>query len=96
MIELSNIAFFKRNFKDKNIHNQQVDYDSDGLLKNDNGDINKEKNLKTWMGIFKNMAGNFPGENFLGGNIPGEEEFTRGEFHWWEFSGWKFSGWEFS
>ena len=29
------------------------------------------------------MVGNNPGENFLGGNFPGE--FSRGEFDGWEF-----------
>ena len=61
-----------RNFKDKNIQNQQVDYSSDRLSyltnNNDNGYINKQKNEKTWVGIFKNMGGNFPGGNFLGGD----------------------------
>ena len=31
---------------------------------NDNGDNSKKKYLKTWMGIFKNMGGNFPGGSF--------------------------------
>ena len=30
-----------------------------------------KKNLKTRVGIFKNMGGNIPGGNFLGGNFPG-------------------------
>ena len=44
---------------------------------NDDGDKNeKTKNLKTRMGMFKNMGGNIPGGNFpggslLGGNFPG-------------------------
>ena len=53
-----------RSFKDKNIQNQQVDYNSDRLSNltsnNDNGDINKQKNkkrgweyLKTWVEIFQ-------------------------------------------
>ena len=33
--------------------------------------MKKTKNLKTWMGIFKNMGGNIPGGNFMGGNFPG-------------------------
>ena len=33
--------------------------------------MKKTKNLKTWVGIFKNMDGNIPGGNFMGGNIPG-------------------------
>ena len=33
--------------------------------------MKKTKNLKTWVGIFKNMGGNIPGGNFMGGNIPG-------------------------
>ena len=40
-----------RSFKDKNIQNEQVDYNSDGLSNltsnNDNGDIKKQKKLKT-------------------------------------------------
>ena len=71
MIELSNITFLK----DKNIQNQQVVYNSDRLpnltSNNDNGDIDKQKQKKkTWVGIFKNMGGNFSGGNFLGGNFP--------------------------
>ena len=39
---------------------------------NDDGDKNeKTKNLKTRVGMFKNMDGNIPGGNFLGGNFPG-------------------------
>ena len=38
---------------------------------NDDGDNNeKTKNLKTRVGIFKNMGGNIPGGNFLGGHFP--------------------------
>ena len=33
--------------------------------------MKKQKNLKTRVGIFKNMGGNIPGGNFLGGNFPG-------------------------
>ena len=57
------------------------------LLSNINdGDNNeKTKNVKTGMGMFKNMGGNIPGGNFLGGNFPGRE------FDRWEFSGWEFS-----
>ena len=48
LIELSNVTFFMKSFKDKNIQNQQVDYNSDRLSNltsnNDNGDINKQKN----------------------------------------------------
>ena len=33
--------------------------------------MKKTKNLKTRLGIFKNMGGNIPGGNFLGGNFPG-------------------------
>ena len=32
--------------------------------------MKKTKNLKTWVGMFKNMSGNIPGGNFLGGNFP--------------------------
>ena len=30
----------------------------------------KKKKLKTRVGMFKNMGGNIPGEDFLGGNFP--------------------------
>ena len=33
--------------------------------------MKKQKNLKTRVGMFKNMGGNIPGGNFLGGNFPG-------------------------
>ena len=33
--------------------------------------MKKTKNLKTRVGIFKNMGGNISGGNFLGGNFPG-------------------------
>ena len=70
---LNNITFLMRSFKDKNIQNQQLDYNSDRLSNlasnNDNGDINKQTKLKwrrwvkifkkTWVGIFKNIDGNF-------------------------------------
>ena len=43
---LNNITFLMRSFKDKNIQNQQLDYNSDrlsNLASNiDNGDINKQ------------------------------------------------------
>ena len=32
--------------------------------------MKKTKNLKTRVGMFKNMGGNIPGGNFLGGNFP--------------------------
>ena len=39
---------------------------------NDDGDNNEKiKNLKTWVGIFKNIGGNIPGGSFLGGSFPG-------------------------
>ena len=39
---------------------------------NDDGDNNeKTKNLKTRVGMFKNMGGNIPRGNCLGGNFPG-------------------------
>ena len=44
---------------------------------NDDGDKNeKTKNLKTRVGMFKNVGGNIPGGNFpgvslMGGNFPG-------------------------
>ena len=36
-------------------------------------------NLKTRVGMVKNMGGNIPGGNFLGGNFPGGS-FPGGEF----------------
>ena len=64
-----------RSVKNKNIQNRKVDYNRERLSNltsnNDNGDINTQKKLKTWVGIFKNMGGNFPGENFHGRNFPG-------------------------
>ena len=75
MIELSNVTFLMRGFKDKNIQNQQVDYNSDRLSNltgnNDTGGINKQKILKTWLGIFENTGRNFPGGNSLGGSLIG-------------------------
>ena len=32
--------------------------------------MKKQKNLKTRVGMFKNMGGNIPGGNFLGGSFP--------------------------
>ena len=47
---------------------------------NDDGDNNdKPKNLKTQLGIFKNMGGNIPGRNFLGRNFP-RGSLTGGNF----------------
>ena len=42
------------------------------------------------VGIFKDMAGNIPGGNFLGVDFP-EWEFFRGEFDESKFSGWELS-----
>ena len=39
--------------------------------------MKKTKNLKTRVGIFKNMGGNIPGGNFLGGNFPGRSLMGR-------------------
>ena len=48
---------------------------------NDDGDNNeKTKNLKTRLGIFKNMGGNFPGRNIPGGSLMG------GDFEFCEIS----------
>ena len=33
--------------------------------------MKKQKILKTWVGIFKNMGGNIPSGDFLSGNSPG-------------------------
>ena len=41
--------------------------------------MKKTKNLKTQVGIFKNMDGNIPGRNFLGENFPGGN-FPGGSF----------------
>ena len=41
--------------------------------------IKNTKNLKTQVGIFKNMGGNFPGGNFPGGNLMGGN-FPGGSF----------------
>ena len=41
--------------------------------------MKKTKNLKTRVGMFKNMVGNIPGGNFLGGNFPGGN-FPSGSF----------------
>ena len=39
---------------------------------NDDGDNNEKiKNLKTWVGIFKNIGGNIPGGSFPGGIFRG-------------------------
>ena len=47
---------------------------------NDDGDNNeKTKNLKTRVGMFKNMGGNIPGGNFPGGSMMG------GNFPGWSF-----------
>ena len=79
-----------RSSKDKNIQNQKVDYHSDRLSNlisnNDNGDIDKEKNFKTWVGIFKNMGRNFPARNFLGGNFRSRNS-PGGKLIGWNFSG---------
>ena len=37
--------------------------------------MNKKKRV---LGVFKNMGGNFPGENFLGGNFPRRGIYQRG------------------
>ena len=46
--------------------------------------MKETKNVKTRVGIFKNMGGNIPGGDFLGGNFPGESvmggNFTGGSF----------------
>ena len=55
---------------------------------NDDGD-NNEKNLKTWVGIFKKMGGNVLGGNFLGGNFPGVN-FPRGSLMGENFCEWEF------
>ena len=33
--------------------------------------MKKTENLKTQVGMLKNVGGNIPGGNFLGGNFPG-------------------------
>ena len=48
---------------------------------NDDGDNNEKiKNLKTWVGIFKNIGGNIPGGSFLGGSFPGGGTLIGGNF----------------
>ena len=45
----------------------------------------------------KEMVGNFPSKNFLGGNFPrGGEGLSTGEFDGWELFGWEFPRGEFS
>ena len=47
---------------------------------NDDGDNNeKTKNLKTRVGMVKNMGGDIPGGNFLGEKFPGGN-FSGGSF----------------
>ena len=84
MTELSNIAFLMRSFKDRNIQNQQVDYNSDRLsnLTSNNDYVTVtsiNKKIKMWVGIFKEIGGNFPGVNFLGGNFPWRNSPRKGE-----------------
>ena len=58
---------------------------------NDNGDNNeKQKKIKMWVGILKNMGGNIPGTNFLGGSFPGGILMVR------NFSGGNFPGGSFT
>ena len=68
-----------------------MDYNSD-LLSNlgRQATILLIHDLKTRVGMFKNIGGNIPGRNLLGGNFP-DGNFPRGEFDGWEFSGWRFS-----
>ena len=53
--------------------------------------MKKTKKLKTRVGIFKNMGGNIPGDNFLGGNFPGGN-FTGGSLMGGNFPGGNFLG----
>ena len=56
----------------------------------DDGDNNeKTENLKTQVGMFKNMGGNIPGGDFLGGNFPGGN-FLGGSLMGGNFPGWGF------
>ena len=49
---------------------------------NDNGDNNeKQKILKTCLGIFKEMGGTIPGGNFLGRSFPETVNFVLVDFH---------------
>ena len=58
----------------------------------DDGDNNeKTENLKTQVGMFKNMGGNIPGGNFLGGNFRGEN-FPGGSLMGGNFPGESFPG----
>ena len=52
--------------------------------------MKKTKNLKTWLGLLKNMGGNFPGRN----SPEGGGEFSGWEFSWGDYNGWEFSRWE--
>ena len=54
----------------------------------------KQKNLKIWVGIFKNMGGNIPGGNFLGGNFLGGN-FSGGSLMGANFLGGNFPGGSF-
>ena len=62
---------------------------------NDDGNNNeKTKNLKTQVGMFKNMDGNISGGNFLGGNFP-DENFPGGSLMGGNFPGGSFLGGSF-
>ena len=62
---------------------------------NDDGNNNeKTKNLKTQVGMFKNMDGNISGGNFLGGNFP-DENFPGGSLMGGNFPGGSFPGGSF-
>ena len=78
-----------RSFKEKIIKNKHVDYNSDLLSNLDRqATIFLIHDLKTRVGIFKNMAGNILGGNLLDGNFPGG---WGGRVDGWEFSGREFS-----
>ena len=65
-----------------------------GNINDDDDNNEKTKNLKTQVGMFKNMDGNIPGGNFLGGNFP-DENFPGGSLMGGNFPGGSFPGGSF-
>ena len=58
-------------------------------ISDDRDNNEKTENLKTQVGMFKNMGGNIPSGNFLGGNFPGGN-FLGGSLMGGNFPGWRF------
>ena len=85
-----------RNFKDKHVQDKQLDNNKRRLsyltsktfkfvtILADNGDKG-DNNEKT--NYLKNVDGNIPGGNFLGGNFPGMGGLYRGSFIGGNFPG---------